>query len=898
MPLLALLAILVILAIPAGLIYALVTLVRLRREMEELRQHVAALTQTDPPPDTAPGQTAPAVAEPTVAEPAPVPDPIAETAAPPQPPVWKRTAPELPEPDAEPRGPSLVARLLTWLRDHWFYAVSALSLALAGLFLVQYGIETGLLTPTARVVAAALLGLALIGGGEVIRRRFGDDEDSATAYLPSVLSGAGLVSLFGAVLAARLLYDLAAPGPALLGLFGIALAGLVLGWFHGPLLAAIGLIGGTAAPFLVGGSSDSLEWLLGYFGVLTALGLGIDTLRRWAWISGLSVALGFGAGWLLVAGAGFDESLHAAAMLYAACLALLATLIPARSLTPDHPHPCLSARVLGLAKDARPIFPVYLSALALGPASLALLWLGGGSVPLFWIACAIATGLSLLFIAASRPAPGLQDLAALPAAALLLLIALSDISQPLRDALQTALEVTQTQTESRTPWDLTALLAMAVAIGLLAARRSSRSLSGLVWAAAAVLMAPLAGLALELTWAPASLIGAWPWALHALALAAGMTALAARFARADGADKRRAALATLSALACLAFALTVLLTDAALTLALAATVLAATALDRRFDLPWMSGFTLAGVVALGYRLVLDPGLDRATDAPVLEMLAAYGGTTLAFVLALWMLPERPRTRVFLESAAWSTGGMTLSLLLYHVIEAFTGHPEATAHWVLGLHATIWAGLALAQVERLKAGPPLQLLRMGLAVLFGLSAFVLLALALSFGNPLFTLQDVAGPPVLNTLAAAYLLPALVLALGAWRLDLAPRLLRRGLAAVAVALTAVWVALAIRHFWRGAAAMPLDFGTTDPELYSYTVALLATGAALFYQALARRSDPLRRAGVAVIALTVAKVFLIDISGLQGLARVLSFLLLGLALAGLAWLNRWVQSRAQED
>ena len=46
--------------------------------------------------------------------------------------------------------------------------------------------------------------------------------------------------------------------------------------------------------------------------------------------------------------------------------------------------------------------------------------------------------------------------------------------------------------------------------------------------------------------------------------------------------------------------------------------------------------------------------------------------------------------------------------------------------------------------------------------------------------------------------------------------------------------------------------------------------------------------------MIALTIAKVFLIDISGLSGLTRVFSFLALGLSLAGLAWLNRWAAGR----
>ena len=76
----------------------------------------------------------------------------------------------------------------------------------------------------------------------------------------------------------------------------------------------------------------------------------------------------------------------------------------------------------------------------------------------------------------------------------------------------------------------------------------------------------------------------------------------------------------------------------------------------------------------------------------------------------------------------------------------------------------------------------------------------------------------------------------------------------------------------------------------ELYSYTVAMMLLGAGLLYQAIARHCDMLRKIAMAVIALTVAKVFLWDASGLTGLTRVVSFLGLGLSLAALAWLNRW--------
>ena len=116
-------------------------------------------------------------------------------------------------------------------------------------------------------------------------------------------------------------------------------------------------------------------------------------------------------------------------------------------------------------------------------------------------------------------------------------------------------------------------------------------------------------------------------------------------------------------------------------------------------------------------------------------------------------------------------------------------------------------------------------------------------------------------------------------------------------VAVPLSALWLGLTIRHFWQGADGMELP-GVTQPELYSYTLALLLIGAALFYQSLSRRNALLRKAGLAVIGLAVAKVFLIDISGLGGLIRVFSLLFLGLALAGLAWLNRWASGQGETE
>jgi uncharacterized membrane protein len=67
------------------------------------------------------------------------------------------------------------------------------------------------------------------------------------------------------------------------------------------------------------------------------------------------------------------------------------------------------------------------------------------------------------------------------------------------------------------------------------------------------------------------------------------------------------------------------------------------------------------------------------------------------------------------------------------------------------------------------------------------------------------------------------------------------------------------------------------------------MLAVSLVLLGLAVLRRSGGLRKLAMAGVALTIAKVFLIDMSGLSGLTRVVSFVGLGLALTALAWLNR---------
>ena len=240
-----------------------------------------------------------------------------------------------PTSDAPPRAfvfnADKIAALSNWLRENWVLAIAAASLAFAGVFMVQYGVEHGLLKPFWRVIASLSFGTVLIAAGEWIRRFYGDG-DGATAFLPSTLSGSGLIALFAGILSARVLYDLISPGTALAGLCGVAVVATVLGWFYGPVLAAVGIIGATTAPFLVGGDSDT-PWVFYYYFMLIAVaGLTVDTIRRWAWVSALVLIATLGAMALL--NLGDAGALHFVLAVFMTSFAALT--LPARTLLPNH----------------------------------------------------------------------------------------------------------------------------------------------------------------------------------------------------------------------------------------------------------------------------------------------------------------------------------------------------------------------------------------------------------------------------------------------------------------------------------------------------------------------------------------------------------------------------------
>lgn len=174
------------------------------------------------------------------------------------------------------------------------------ALAIAGIFLVRFSIEAGLLTPPVRVAMSFLFGLALLAGAETAYRF---DARLADPRVRQALAGAGLATLYGAFYLAGTTYGLIGAGAAFIGLASVTAAAIALSFRFGLPSAVIGLVGGFAAPLLVDSDSANVPLLSFYLALITG-GLawsGEAQGRRWMSYAALAAGLGWGV-LMMVAG--------------------------------------------------------------------------------------------------------------------------------------------------------------------------------------------------------------------------------------------------------------------------------------------------------------------------------------------------------------------------------------------------------------------------------------------------------------------------------------------------------------------------------------------------------------------------------------------------------------------
>jgi uncharacterized membrane protein len=771
--------------------------------------------------------------------------------------------------------------------SRWAVWVGGLALGLGGLLLVRYSIEQDLIGPGLRVVLGSLLALGLIGAGEWLRRR---EEPVpvpafANANIPAVLTAAGTSTAFAVIYAAYALYELIGPTTAFLLLGLVSIVTMAASALHGPALAGLGLVAALGSPLLVETQTPNYAGLVAYLACSTAASYAVARLRLWRWI-----AVAGAAGAVLWGIALTFSATDGVLVAHALVQLLLATgflVADPHRFTPD------SEAVTDRFGSA------VLGAFALLAIVITLQFGHGSGRPLF----AGATMLILLGAAFRFPAVA-------PAAAAAALVAIGTLlgwpvegeagAEPIT-VLESIAGGTPLPAAISTYLIAAFLLGAAVfgASLLRVARGPALRLPAVAWYLGAATLGPILGLVVvygRVTAFDRSI----PFALVAAALAA-VHAGAARFFR--GEEHRRlaagepadAALLAVgataaAAIAALALGLTMALDRGVLTVSFALAALGTAFVAERAAVPALR-YVVGGLgLLVAARMAWDPrimGADLGATPIFNWLLFGYGVPAVAFWLSARILARRARDRVVLacETLAILFSALLVFLEIRHALHDGDIYASTSGHLEAGL--VVSQGLCFSLLmARLASRRPHQLYRMFSLAFAALALLGAAATLFVFENPFFTGDRIGGGVFFNTLIPAYLIPAALAALlASASRHVHPRAFVLAVAAFALGLELAYACLEVRRLFQGP---DLFFfrRTSDGELWSYSLVLLANGVALLAAGFLWTWREARLASAACILAAVAKVFILDLAGLEGLMRALSFVGLGLVLVGIGF------------
>lgn len=789
--------------------------------------------------------------------------------------------PVRPRPGAPPPPLRKPRDLESALGTRWTVWVGALALALGGVFLVRYSIEQGYFGPLARVISGLIFAAALLAGGEWLRRRPSETERAAPTGLaerlpsiPALVTGVGTMTAFGSLYSAYALYDLIGPGLCFVLLGALAVGTMVAAALHGPWLAALGLFGAAVNPLLVSSDKPDFWSLAIYLIAVSAASYGLAWLRRWksiAWATVIVMAL-WGA--LMAMALGGTANVAPTWLYLLAQLAMVAAIfawLPASAVAdeaaaPDWPaHGALAifaglAALLVLGHEAKGlVFAFLFAALLLGLAF---------RVPVVAGAALLAGGLATIVLFAW---PDLPEPTAGPQSAVL--------AAPLPDQVMN--------------FNLTGLAfaTLVAGTGILRLMRSAAlpRLTGGLYALAATLT-PIA-LLIVAWWRIHGFASAPEFAAIAAALAAGMTVMALRFRKSLASLVEAIGLEAFAAgaMAALALGLTMALERGGLTVAFALASCGAAYITSRG--PINSLRLAAGILGLVVlvRVAIDPAINAGNPGttPILNwLLFGYGVPAVAFFAAARFLgPGEDR---WLEQLMQGLALLFLALLfvfqIRHLIHDGAVLTERASHLEIGLHLAVMAGFAsvLMRVDPVDANPVYRIASIAFALItlpLGLIGLMLAENPLERGNP------VEGGLFLNSLLLGYALPAAsLLALYLLARHRRPWWYARPVGILGLVIGFAYVSLQTRRFFHEADISIGANTTGEGELWAYSAVWLAIGVALLAAGIVRGSQLMRLISAAFIVPTVFKVFLIDMAGLQGAWRALSFIGLGLALIGI--------------
>jgi uncharacterized membrane protein len=805
--------------------------------------------------------------------------PVAEDQSAAAAPATTPVPPPLPQPE-----PGFEERIGT----RWVVWVGGLTLALGGFFMVRYSIDAGLLGPGVRTMLGGLFALALLAAGEWTRRKEGISAIEALpiANIPAILTAAGTAVAFATVYAAYALYGFLAPATAFILLGAVALGTLAAALLHGPALAGLGIAAAFVTPVLVSSQEPDYWSLYVYLAIVTAAAFALARIRLWRWLAVTTIA--FALLWTLPC-LPCGPSMVAPHAFHVMSGFVLAALLVVCGLMFGPPAEQGRIEPISSGSLAAYLLGATLIVLASSHADTAIIIfavLVAGALAVAWRAPsatgAVAAAAAFVFVVfAEWAVRGNPDMLVLPGGPL------PGIGPSATDASVTLHLITA------------AIFAAGFgAAGFLAQGRSVSAVIPVVWSAAGV-FTPLS-LLVALYARIAHLDRSIPFAILAVMLAAACGAATEILTRRDnrpGLAISTALFAT-GTLGALALALTFALEKGWLTIALALMSVGTAWISMQRPIPFLRTLAaiLAGIVVA--RAGYEPRIvgEAVGTTPIFNwLLWGYGIPALSFWTGSYFLRRRgddaPLRAV--EGAAILFTVLLAFLEIRHAVNGGDVYRDTASLTETGLQVCVALAMAIG-LERLRirtrsvvhnVGAIVLTVFAGLAAVFGL---------LFLDNPAIWPTRIESA-FINPILLGYALPA-VLALV---LSYAAAGRRRAayantIAGGALVLALAYVTLEIRRLYHGPL---LTAGATGgAEQYSYSIAWLAFGVALLGIGLVFNSQRARLASAVVIALTILKAFLIDMSTLSGVYRALSFMCLGLVLVAIGWLYQRILFRRQ--
>ena len=859
----------------------------LEGEIASLREALAgkSVPVADPPEDIDEAAELPGSAE-VIEETPPetVPDPPA-------------TAPETPANDSD--------TLESWLGGRWAVWVGGVALALGGVFLAKYSIESGLLSPAVRLSMAALFGMLLFAAGEIVRRRQAPDTNPPfrTALIPGILTAAGAVTLFGVIYIAHGFYAYIGPFTAFLLLAAVGLATLGMSLLHGQALAGLGLTGSMLTPALIASTAPNIAALFAFLTlcwIATALA---SRLKGWTLVPSLG-NLGLGL-WVLAYIASTPVLDIAPPVL--SLLAMIAGLIfiwPGNAFSPAFAPGASQDAPTRLGSWARllarpPLSPVVTgaSAAVLPALALAATPALAGIDPVY---CFAALILTLAAYGASRVnavwAALLSGFGATGGAALLAFAGLA--------ALVPGLTTPEQGVPLSHAGEIAASLGLGAGFILLGWAflnrhgREEPQFSAL-WAAL-MAMVPMANATISLVNFGNLTFDALHGA-YGIACAIALLGIAEWHVRREDATGCSAATnwLVLGGFGGILLALQAMTSGVTTLIGIALTGYAfvmAARIRPWAALPWI--MAAAGLIVLA-RIAADPTIVGAANlgkTPFFNVLAAgYGIPALLTAFAAFELRAWPgkRIRNLLQALASLMVFLTVAILIRHAMNGGTLTSDAPSLGEQSIYTLLTIGLSICLMS-LDMRSPSPVFRYGSMIAGGLSMLSILGAHLLTLNPCLTGESTGRWPFFNLLLIGYLLPAIAYAgLSAYARGRRPPLYVALAAITSLVLGFAWATLTVRRVWQGENIAAWK-GFLAGETYSYSVVWLLIGIGLLGLGSKFDARSLRIASAALVMIAVAKVFLIDMSNLEGVLRALSFIGLGVVLIGIGLFYQRILTR----